>query len=147
MTMARARRTIGGAVGILAVVACGVGLSACGDGGQGLAKQACDHVHTSLTLYARSQHEPDPHKAAALAEQAYIQLRDALPLSADAASQNAEWQPLVTDLSELNRVTEGYLVTSLQQLCASVNNPTGLPAAPAGPTTSTPTPTRPTPGG
>lgn len=139
------RAALGWTAGVALVVGCGVGLSGCGDSGQGLARQACNDVDKSLALYAQSKREPDPAKAALLAERAYIQLRDALPLSADAASESANWQPLMTDLSEINRVTEGYLVTSLQQQCAAVGNPN--PPPPAAPSTSTPTPTRPTPGG
>jgi hypothetical protein len=117
--VSRARRTLPRwAVGVVAVVGLGVGLSACSNDGASAARQACGHVERSLALYRQSTQASNPARSHALADQAYIQLRAALPLTWQAASQNALWQALLTTVSESNRVPESHLVTSLKAQCA-----------------------------
>ena len=136
------------AAGIVVVVGCSVGLTACSNNGVSLARQACTHIGKSIALYQQSTTDTDPTQSRALAEQAYIQLRAALPLTAQAAGQNGLWQALMTDVAESNRVSESHLVASLQDQCAVANsaNP-GLPPPPSSvppPTTIPPPATIPT---
>jgi len=48
-------------------------------------------------------------------------LRAALPIAAVAAGQSAQWQPLMTTLSESSRVPEQYLVKALTAECADAD--------------------------
>lgn len=114
------------------MVGLGLGLAACSNGASiALARQACSHVSTSLKLYKQSQQEPDPAKASSLQEEAYVQLRTALPIAAEAANDNGQWQALMTTLSETNRVPEGTLITALQAQCQVAEQPNPLnPTAP-----------------
>ena len=101
------------------------GLAACSQsGGTAQAKQACAHVGTSLSLLDQASHA-DGRSATALDEQAYLQLREALPLAAEAADANSQWQALMTTISESNRVPEHYLVTALRAQCAVANSSVG----------------------
>ena len=120
------------AAGIVVVFGCGAGLAACSNNGVSLARQACNHIDKSIALYEQSTTETDPTQSEALAKRAYIQLRAALPLTAQAAGQSGLWQALMTDVGESNRVSESHLVASLQDQCAVANsaNP-GLPAPPS----------------
>ncbi len=121
------------ALGLAVVLGGGAALTACGDGGVALARQACGHIHQSLTLTDQaSRTGTDPALANDLSQQAYLQLREALPLAAQAASQNGQWQALMTTISESNRVPESDLVTALTAQCAMANsaNP-GLPPPPS----------------
>jgi hypothetical protein len=104
--------------GLAVVIGCSITLTACSGNGDSLARQACGHVDSSIALFKRSASDPDPTTSAALVKQAYLELRDALPLSAQAAEQNSRWQALMTDVAESNRVDESYLVPSLQDQCA-----------------------------
>jgi hypothetical protein len=110
----------------------GAALSACGNGGTGLAKQACDHVNRSITLLKQSEQGSSPATAGALKEQAYTQIQDALPIAAEAANQDGQWQALMTSLSEINRVPEKTLVTALKAECQSAESSDfGEPAPPS----------------
>ena len=77
------RRATVASVAVAVAIAGGV-LAGCGDSGQGLAEQACAHVHRSLDLYTEAERTTDPSTADARVKQAYDQLRLALPLAADA---------------------------------------------------------------
>jgi hypothetical protein len=105
------------------VIGLGIALSACGNSGGALAKQACAHVQRAMTLLKQSSHQTDPAEAAALKEQATTQLQDALPIAAQAAYHDGQWQALMTTLSEINRVPATTLVTALTAQCQSANNP------------------------
>jgi hypothetical protein len=109
---------------MVVVIGCSAGLTACSNDGVALARQACDHIGKSIALYKQSTTETktDPAQSRALAAEAYLQLRDALPLTAQAAGQNGLWQALMTDVTESNRVAESYLVSSLQDQCAVANS-------------------------
>jgi hypothetical protein len=113
------------AAGVGIALGCGLGLAACGDGGNASARQACAHVKTSLTLYAQSTRTADPTRAARLAEQAEIQLTEAEPLAADAADEDTQWQALMTTLSEYGRVSESHLVAALTDQCAAADSTVG----------------------
>jgi hypothetical protein len=134
------------AAGILATLGVGVVLAACGTSGTALAQQACSHVNKSITLLERSEHQSDPGQASATAQQAYVQLRDALPIAAEAAYSDGQWQSLMTTLSESNRVPEKTLISALTAQCQSADAsvfgqapaPSSIPPATAPTTSSSP---------
>lgn len=111
--------------GSIAVVGAGIALAACGGGGTALAQQACTHVDRSIALYKQAAGDSDPARAAALTQQASLQLRLALPLAAQAASQDGQYQALMTTVAESSRVSEGDLVTALTDQCSSANSSNG----------------------
>jgi hypothetical protein len=108
------------------VVAIGLGsvLSACGDNGTALAKQACTHVNLSLSLLQESDGRADQAEAAKLKERAYIELLTALPIAAQAAGHDDQWQALMTTISEGNRVPESTLVGALNAQCKVADSST-----------------------
>ncbi|MGO9028103.1 MAG: hypothetical protein ACLQOZ_05680 [Acidimicrobiales bacterium] len=123
MTRARLRLALPRwAAGLGIVVGGGIGLAACGGGGTALARQACVHIDRSITLYQRSTDDTDPTRSAALSQQAYIELRQALPLAALAASQDGQYQALMTTVSESSRVPEVDLITALTAQCAAATS-------------------------
>jgi hypothetical protein len=127
-----ARRLARPAVGIAAVVGLGVGLSACANSGQDLARQACVHVHRSISLLAQAQHAPGPAQANTLEADAETELRTALPIAAEAAYDDGQWQALMTTLSESNRIAPSTLMPALTQQCATTtSSPFNQPPAPS----------------
>ena len=138
---ARFRRLVAGTV---VVVGLGATLTACGNDGSALAKQACGHVDRSLSLLTQASHQTDAATAARFRQQAYIQLRQALPIAAQAAYRDGQWQSLMTTVSESNRVPEATLVEALRAQCQQANSatfgqappPTSIP--PPAPFNSTP---------
>jgi hypothetical protein len=124
----RIRRT---AVGIAIVIALGAALSACGNSGAALARQACSHINRSIALLRESDDHSDPSRSAQLGQQAYIELRKALPIAALAAYNDGQWQALMTTVSESNRVPETTLVTALTAQCGQADqSPFNQPAPP-----------------
>jgi hypothetical protein len=121
---------------MLALVAgAALGLSACStQNGQDLAQQACVHVHRSIADYQRAVSPGTPAAAAAqLQNQADQELRVALPLAADANSDDGSWNALMTTISEGATVDEGHLVASLRAQCVVANaNPNVNPQSPSG---------------
>ena len=111
---ARFRRLATGAV---VVVGLGAFLSACSNSGTTLAKQACTHVDRSLTLLAESARQADAASSTVLQQEAYLQLRQALPIAAEAAYHDGQWQSLMTTVAESNRVPETTLVGALKAQC------------------------------
>jgi hypothetical protein len=112
-----------------------LGLSACStQNGQDLAQQACVHVHRSIADYLRAVSPGTPAAAAAqLQNQADQELRVALPLAADANSDDGSWNALMTTISEGATVDEGHLVPSLRAQCVVANaNPDVNPQSPSG---------------
>jgi hypothetical protein len=116
------RRLARSAAGIAAVVGLGIGLTACADNGQSLARQACVHVNRSISLLKLAGNESGSQRAGALQQQAVRQLRAALPIAAEAAYDDAQWQALMTTISESNRVPPTTLVTALTQQCAQADS-------------------------
>ncbi len=90
--------------------------------GLDLARQACDHVTRSIQLFHESQHATDPATAARLNAQAHAELLDALPLAAEANSDDGQWNALMTTISESARVDESYLVVALTAQCRLANS-------------------------
>ncbi len=110
------------AAGTVLVVGLGTAVSACGGDGTALAKQACIHVNRSLSLLTRAAHQTDATLAAQLQQEAYVQLRQALPIAAQAAYRDGQWQALMTTVSESNRVPETTLVSSLRAQCQQADS-------------------------
>ena len=108
-------------VAIVIVIGLGFTLAACGNGGTALAQQACAHVKRAMTLLKQSSHQTNPTEVARLKEQATSELQDALPIAAQAAFHDGQWQALMTTLSEINRVPATTLVTALTAQCQSAN--------------------------
>jgi hypothetical protein len=128
----------------VALIACGLAGCANHDG-VNLARQACRHVRSSLTLYQSSLHAPSPAVAKAKQSQAVAQLRDALPIAATAAGEAGQFQGLMATLAESDHLPESLLVHSLSVQCAAADSGAGLvPSAP--PTAGTPS-THPPPTG
>jgi hypothetical protein len=121
------------------ITTCSCLLAGCGQSGQGFAQMACRHVAKSITLYRSSLHDPAT-TADREQQQAYAQLRDALPLAAAANSDNGQWNALMTTISESARVSESHLIVALQAQCAAVQNPQAYQAPPpSSPSNSTDT--------
>jgi len=115
-----------------------VGLSACSDqGGQALAQQACVHVNRSVQDYLRSVRVGTPPATVALLQKdADQELRTALPLAAQANSDDGSWNSLMTTISEGATVDEGHLVPSLRAQCVVADsNPNVNPQNPGSGTT------------
>lgn len=112
------------AVGGIIAVGLGTVLSACGNNGTDLAKQACTHVNLSLSLLHRSDTGTDQAEAAQLKERALVQLLAALPIAAQAAGQDEQWQALMTTISESDRVPEATLAGALTAQCRQADSST-----------------------
>ena len=135
--MRRADRPRGARIlaGLALVAVAALGLSACSSqSGQGLAQQACVHVHRSVTDYLRATSAgTSPVAAAQLEKEADQELRAALPLAAAANSDDGSWNSLMTTISEGATVDEGHLVPSLRAQCVVANaNPNVNPQSPTG---------------
>ena len=124
------------AAGVVAVLVSGGALTACGASAGDLAKASCAHVNTSLALLSKANHTTDQKAAATLREKAYLQLLDAIPIAAQAAYHDIQWETLSATLSEANRVPEAQLIPSLTTQCSaadnSVFNQPPPPSSPAG---------------
>jgi hypothetical protein len=115
----------------------GSALAACGASAGDLAQASCTHINTSISLWNKAARTTDATQAASLRDKAYVQLLAAIPIAAQAAYHDIQWESLATTLSEANRVPESTLIPSLQAQChnadASVFGQVPPPAqAPAG---------------
>ncbi len=119
-TPARLRGWVAGGIVALGL---GVALSACGDDGTSLAKQACTHINLSISLLKKSDGRPEA-QSVHLKERAYVELLAALPIAAEAASHDNQWQALMTTISEGNRVPETTLVNALTAQCKVADSST-----------------------
>lgn len=132
------------AVVVMAIIGLGVVLSACGTNGTALAQQACTHINRSIKLLDEAEHQSDPAASAAVRQKAYLQLRAALPIAAEAAYDDGQWQALMTTVAESSRVAESTLVPALQAQCQEADSsvfgqqapPTSIP--PPAPVSSSP---------
>ncbi len=105
------------AIGVIAILIAGSALAACSANGDGLAKQACTYVDRSISLMQRASESGSASDAGALRQRAYIELLSAIPIAAQAAYRDSQYQALMTTLSETNRVSEQTLIPSLQAQC------------------------------
>ncbi|HEX3842427.1 MAG TPA: hypothetical protein VHU85_16665 [Acidimicrobiales bacterium] len=121
------------AVGLVMVVGCGLGLAACSGNGKALAQAACVHVNRSIALYNQATTDTDPTTAETLNREAYIQLVDALPIAAQAAGKDSQWQALMTTVSESSRVSESHLVGALTDQCGVADQSSPFQPAPTSP--------------
>ena len=116
-------------LGGLAVLA--LGLAACSNQqGVDLARQACQHVDRSLTLYRTSLQDPGTAASGVRQAQAMAQLRDALPLASSAAGDAGQFQGLMSTLAESDHLPESLLVHALSQQCQAAQS-TGITPQPA----------------
>ncbi len=119
-------------IGAAAAIGLGVALAACGTSGTGLAQQACAHVNASVALFEKAEHQTNPATAAAEKQKAYLELRAALPISAQAAYHDGQWQALMTTVAESTRVSEQTLVPALKAQCDQADSSAfGQPAPPS----------------
>ena len=133
-------RIVRSVVALAALVASGGALAACGASAGDLARTSCAHVNQSLALLNRADHVTDPAEAQKIRAQAYIDLLAAIPIAAQAAYHDIQWESLSATLSEANRVPESQLVPSLQAQChnadSSVFDQLPPPSSPSGGTGS-----------
>ena len=105
--------------------------------GTDLARQACQHVERSLTLYQASLHAASPRGATSKQAQAVAQLRDALPMAATVAGEAGQYQALMATLAQSDHLPESLLVHALGAQCAAADSNGGLIPTPP-PTAETP---------
>jgi hypothetical protein len=119
-----------------ALLASGTALAACAASAGDLARASCAHVNTSVALYQRATRTGDPATATTLRTRAYLELLAAIPIAAQAAYHDIQWESLSATLSEANRVPESELLPSLQAQChnadASVFGQLPPPSSPSG---------------
>jgi len=105
------------AAGALALVASGSVVAACGASAGDLARESCTHINSSISLLGKASRTTDSAKAATLRYQAYVQLLSAIPIAAQAAYHDIQWESLSMTVAEANRVPESTLIPSLQTQC------------------------------
>lgn len=118
--MARLRR-----LGVVApLFAAGVLLSACGTGSAvAQARTSCRYVERALALQAQSNDKALSANARAdLRGRAMSELLKAGPAAAKATSSDGSWNPLMTTISEAQRVPLENLVPALTRLCQVANS-------------------------
>ncbi len=91
------------AIGVIAIVVAGSAVAACSAGGDGLARQACTYVDRSIASCSGHRSRVRLGRQP-LRQRAYDELLSALPIAAEAAYRDGQWQALMTTLSETNRV-------------------------------------------
>ena len=108
-------------------------LSACGDGGQDLARQACVHVNRSVRYFeASTKPNVSPKASNRLRIRASAELRAALPLAAQATSADGSMNSLMTTISEIATVDEAHLLPALKGQCAVVDTNVNVNPTPGG---------------
>lgn len=107
-------------VGTAALLAAGTVATGCAASAGDLARTSCAHVTSSITLYDRATRATDQAEATRLKGLAYIELLSAIPIAAQAAYHDIQWQSLSTTLSEANRVPESTLIPALTTQCHNV---------------------------
>ena len=123
------------AAGALALLASGSVIASCGASAGDLARASCVHVDASLALLHRAAGTTDSAEVTRLRGLAYIQLLQAIPIAAQAAYHDIQWESLATTLSEANRVPEATLIPALQAQCRTADSSVFSqvpPPAPAG---------------
>ena len=118
--MARLRR-----LGVVAsLLSAGVLLSACGTGSAvAQARTSCQFVQRALVLQAKSNDKGLSANARdVLRGRAMSELLKASPSAAAATSSDGSWNPLMTTISEAERVPVQNLVPALTRLCQVANS-------------------------
>jgi len=124
---------------VAAVATLGAVLSSCGNSARSLAQDACTHVQASVNDLARADRATDPTAAARYRQQAYAEILDAIPIAAQAARVDGQWQALLFTVSEVNRVPEANLVPALRAECAATHRTVFDQLPPPAPRPSLPT--------
>ena len=108
-------------------------LSACGDSGEDLARQACVHVNRSVRYFEASA-KPDvsAEGVRAAPDPGEAELRAALPLAAQATSADGSMNSLMTTISEGATVDEAHLIPALKGQCAVVDTNVNVNPTPGG---------------
>ena len=136
MTTTVRSRLARGAVAVVATILAGTAMTACAASAGDLARASCAHVNKSLALYDKATRSTDPAAARTLKSQAYIELLAGIPIAAQAASHDIQWESLSTTLSEANRVPEATLIPALRSQCrnadTSVFGQVPPPSSPSG---------------
>ncbi|MBU6515576.1 MAG: hypothetical protein KGL23_06835 [Acidobacteriota bacterium] len=93
--------------------------SACGTGSAvAQARTSCQFVHRALALQAKSdQAGLSADERATLRGRAMSELLKATPSAAAATSSDGSWNPLMTTISEAERVPLVNLIPALTRLC------------------------------
>jgi len=118
--VARLRR-----LGVVAsLLSAGVLLSACGTGSAvAQARTSCQFVHRALALQAQSNDKGlSANAREILRGRAMSELLKASPSAAAATSSDGSWNPLMTTISEAERVPLENLVPALTRLCQVANS-------------------------
>jgi len=120
------RRTRGLIAVGAALLVVALSLSACASSAAlSLVRQSCKHVDYSIALYDDSMHAATPAAAAKEQMAAANQLELAQPDAATAAGEDAQWQALMTNISNSPRLPEKLLIPSLRAQCAVADSPGG----------------------
>jgi len=111
---------------VVSMLGAGVILSACGSGSAvAEARTSCQFVHKALVLEARSEVKGlPPSSSNALRNQALSELLKGTSSAAQATSSDGSWNPLMTTISEAERVPLVDLVPSLRRLCQVADSST-----------------------
>ena len=101
-------------------LACGAGIAGCSSqDSQALVNRACSHIERGLAA-AHEAASVSPAQAMQLQAEALDQIRDAVPLAAEAAGDDTTWQALEATLSESSRAPLRYLLPALASQCEAV---------------------------
>lgn len=108
------------------LISAGLLLSACGTGSAvALARTSCQYVGKALVLQDRSNAPGISASArATLQARAMGELLKGSPSAAAATSSDGSWNPLMTTISEAERVPLQDLVPALTRLCRVANSST-----------------------
>lgn len=111
---------------VASLVASGIALSACGSGSAvSEARTSCHYVHGALVLQAKSEAKGlSPAAKNALQGRAMAELLKGTSSAAAATSSDGSWNPLMTTISEAERVPLQDLVPALTRMCEVANSST-----------------------
>jgi hypothetical protein len=99
------------------MVVTGAALTGCAASAGDLARESCAHVNASIALYDKAAATTVPTQATALRERAYVQLLAAIPIAAQAAYHDIQWESLSATLTEAGTVPESELLPALRAQC------------------------------
>ncbi len=110
----------------VSLVASGIALSACGTGSAVAdARTSCNYVQRALVLQAQSEAKGLSSSARdALQGRAMGELLRGTSSAAAATSADGSWNPLMTTISEAERVPLQDLVPALKRMCQVANSST-----------------------
>jgi hypothetical protein len=111
---------------LVPLLAAGVVLSSCGDGGAvSDARLSCKSVHAALSLQKQSEQPgiTSPERSR-LQARAMSEILKATQPAANATSLDGSWNPLMTTINEAERVPLANLVPALTRLCRVADSST-----------------------